>query len=72
VASCQPGGAYLQYWSPDQGFEADDVSRGPAAVATVTFEAPSGGVVMRVSCTSGTPSAQLAALPPDSSESPGH
>jgi hypothetical protein len=73
VASCQPAGAYLQYWSPDQGFQADDVVRGPAAVAKVTFEGSAGGVIMRVSCTSGTPAAQLEQLPAgggDGSRSP--
>lgn len=68
VASCQSGGAYLQYWSPDQGFMADDVARGPAAVASVTFEGPGGGVVMRVSCSSGTPVAHVVAVPPESPE----
>jgi hypothetical protein len=68
VASCQPGGAYLQYWSPDQGFNADDVARGPAAVASVTFEGPAGGVVMRVSCQSGTPVAHVVSVPPESPE----
>jgi len=73
VASCEPAGAYLQYWSPDQGFRADDVARGPAAVAKVTFEGSAGGVIMRVSCTSGTPAAQLEQLPAggdDGSRSP--
>jgi hypothetical protein len=67
MASCQPGGAYLQYWSPDQGFQADDVVRGPASVAKVTFEGSGGGLIMRVSCPSGTPVAQVTALPPDDS-----
>jgi hypothetical protein len=72
VASCEPAGAYLQFWSPDQGFQADDVARGPAAVAKVTFEGSAGGVIMRVSCTSGTPAAQLQQLPAgwDGSRSP--
>src|SRR5215469_5006055 len=65
VASCQTGGAYLQFWSPAQGFEADDVSRGPAAVASVTFEGAGGGVVMRVSCSSGTPVAHLSSIAPE-------
>lgn len=65
VASCQAGAAYLQYWSPDPGFHADDVSRGPAVVAAVTFEGPGGGVVMRVTCTSGTPVADLSAISPE-------
>jgi hypothetical protein len=64
TASCQPGGAYLQVWSPDQGFEADDVARGPATVASVTFEGSGGGVIMHVSCSSGTPVAQVTAIPP--------
>jgi hypothetical protein len=72
TASCQPGGAYLQYWSPNQGFEADDVARGPAAVASITFEGSAGGVVMHVSCNSGVPVAQVTSLPPEvgSSRSP--
>ncbi len=61
MATCQSGGAYLLYWSPDQGFQADDVSRGPAAVTSVTFRGPtaSASVVMRVSCPAGTPVAHL-------------
>jgi hypothetical protein len=59
MAACQPGGAYLLYWSPDQGFEADDVFRGPAAITSVTFRGPASSVVMRVTCRSGTPVAHL-------------
>jgi hypothetical protein len=61
MATCQSGGAYLLYWSPDQGFQADDVYRGPAAVATVTFRGPtaSASVVMRVTCPAGTPVAHV-------------
>jgi hypothetical protein len=59
MAVCQTAGAYLQYWSPDQGFEADDVNRGPAAVASVSFEGPAGEVILRVSCVSGKPVAHL-------------
>ena len=70
VASCGPGGAYLQFWSPDPGFHADDVARGPAAVASVTFEGSGGGVVMRVSCPSGTPVAHLTVISPEPSPSP--
>jgi hypothetical protein len=63
MASCLPGGAYLQFWSPDQGFQADDVARGPATVATVTFEGSTGSLIMRVSCSSGAPTAQVTTLP---------
>jgi hypothetical protein len=70
LASCQPGGAYLVYWSPAQGFSADDVVRGPAQVASVTFSSQSGGVVMHVSCPAGTPVAHLFWLTPGPSASP--
>jgi hypothetical protein len=55
MASCQAAGAYLLYWSPDQGYWADDVSRGPAAIARVSFESGEAGVVMRVSCAGSVP-----------------
>lgn len=58
MASCQSAGAYLLYWSPDQGYVADDVQRGPAATASVTFRGP-GGVVMHVVCSGGTPIAHV-------------
>lgn len=54
-ARCGTGGAYLVYWSPAQGFEADDVSRGPATVASVKFNGASWGVLLRVTCSSGVP-----------------
>src|SRR5215469_7712178 len=38
MASCQAGLAYLQYWSPNPGYQADDVIRGPAARASIGFE----------------------------------
>jgi hypothetical protein len=59
TATCQPGGAYLLYWSPNQGFQADDVHRGPATITSVTFRGPADSVVMRVSCSGGTPVAHL-------------
>ncbi len=55
VAVCKPGGAYLLSWSPQQSFEADNVLRGPAPTASVTFRGSSGGVVMKVSCVNGKP-----------------
>jgi hypothetical protein len=59
MASCESAGAYLQYWSPDQGFEADDVVRGPAAVASVVFQNTTSSIVMRVSCSAGKPVAHI-------------
>jgi hypothetical protein len=67
LATCQSGGAYLVYWSPDQGYTADDVARGPAQVASVTFSNTAGGVVMRVSCPSGTPVAHVFTISPNPS-----
>jgi hypothetical protein len=69
LAACQSGGAYLVYWSPDQGYTADNVTRGPAVTASVTFSNTAGGLVMRVSCPSGTPVAHLFALSPNPSPS---
>jgi hypothetical protein len=70
LATCQAGGAYLVYWSPAQGYSADDVVRGPAQDAKVTFSNQAGGVVMRVSCSSGTPVAHLYWITPGPSGSP--
>ena len=57
VASCQPAGAYLVSWSPQQGYEVGNVTRGPAATARVTFESHVNLVTMVVSCSAGVPSA---------------
>jgi serine/threonine-protein kinase len=57
VASCQAAGAYLVSWSPLQGYEVGDVSRGPAATARVTFESTTSRVIMTVACSAGVPSA---------------
>lgn len=63
AAVCEAGGAYLQYWSPQQGYEADHVARGPAPVAQVTFRGGNGGVVLRVTCQAGLPVKHVSALP---------
>jgi hypothetical protein len=63
AASCENGLAHLLYWSPGQGFEADDVNAGPSLVASVSFTNSSGGVVMRVICgAGGVPQAHVSAL----------
>lgn len=58
-AVCTVGGAYLSYWSPQSGFEVDDVVRGPAAVASVIFRGASGDLKMNVSCHGGVPVKRL-------------
>ncbi len=59
-ATCQNGLARLLYWSPQQGFAVYHVDAGPSSVAEVTFTDFSGGVVMRVTCSSsGVPAAHV-------------
>ncbi|HYK29489.1 MAG TPA: hypothetical protein VEV61_16105 [Streptosporangiaceae bacterium] len=65
TAQCQSGGAYLQYWSPNQGYEADDVYRGPAPTAYVTFQSTANSVTMKVTCVSGKPVDHVTKGPPD-------
>lgn len=56
VASCLAAGAYLNSWSPSQGYDVGTVYRGPAATARVTFESGGSAVTMVVSCSAGVPS----------------
>jgi hypothetical protein len=62
VAACGSSGAYLISWSPQQGYLAEDVVRGPAPLARVSFLAGQSGVTMSVSCTASTPSAAITTL----------
>jgi len=57
VAECLPAGAYLLSWSPTQGYEADQVLRGPAPAAQVKFQSGANTVTMAVSCSTGVPTA---------------
>jgi len=59
MAKCLPGGAYLVYWSANVGYQVDGVVRGPAQVASVTFENTTTAETMRVTCQGGTPVAHL-------------
>ena len=61
-AVCGSGGAYLIDWTIQPGFEADDVVRGPAPVASVVFRGPSGGIKLRVSCVGGVPFKRLVSV----------
>ncbi len=56
LAGCAGSDAYLISWSPQQGYAADDVVRGPAAMARVVFLAGSSGVSLTVTCTGSVPS----------------
>ncbi len=55
LARCTDAGAYLVSWSPAQGFEVDDVHRGPARVVYVDFVAPGQNSVLAVHCVAGIP-----------------
>ncbi len=55
IARCTDAGAYLVSWSPAQGFEVDDVHRGPARVAAVAFVSPDQKVWLAVHCVAGIP-----------------
>jgi hypothetical protein len=57
VADCPPGGAYLVSWSPNPGYEAGTVIRGPVVTARVTFSSTANSVTMMVSCSAGLPTA---------------
>ncbi|HKA97496.1 MAG TPA: hypothetical protein VKD66_14610 [Streptosporangiaceae bacterium] len=57
VARCATAGAFLLSWSPQQGFQAGSVIRGPASAARVVFTTTASTVTMTVSCSGGVPSA---------------
>lgn len=65
MAVCEAAGAYLQYWIPGQGFEADDWNRGPAQVASVIFQGATSSIGVRVTCVGSSPEAHVSRLPPD-------
>lgn len=63
VARCAGGQVALESWSPASGYRADDIVRGPAAVASVTFErhGGKGSLELRVTvrCAGGEPTATV-------------
>jgi len=71
LAVCQKGGVYLVSWSPQPGYEAVDVFRGPGVTARVLFMAGIRGVRMVVSCTGSVPSAAVAPVSGDDRKEPG-
>jgi len=48
-------------WSPVQGYQADDVARGPATTARVVFESSANSVTVTVTCPDGAAGAPVAA-----------
>jgi hypothetical protein len=61
VAECAGGQVTLTSWSPDQGFRADDVARGPAASASIKFKNDGTENVVVVTCRDGEPHADTVA-----------
>jgi len=57
VARCAAASAFLVSWSPQQGFQASSVARGPAITARVVFTTAASTVTMAVSCSGGVPAA---------------
>jgi hypothetical protein len=55
MATCRPAGAYLEWWSPQQGYEVDEEFQGPAATVRVVFESSGNSVAMVVTCRAGVP-----------------
>ena len=57
VAQCsapnESATVYLVSWSPTQGYEASDVTRGPTITARVVFESAAKSVTMTVTCPDG-------------------
>lgn len=57
-ATCTGATVYLDSWTPRQGFETDDVARGPAATAYVAFDSVDGDGVdvdVAIGCEDGIP-----------------
>ncbi|WP_433375521.1 hypothetical protein [Streptosporangium sp. CA-115845] len=50
IARCKDGLVTLRSWSPAQGFQTDDVERGPADRARVEFESEETEVKVEVTC----------------------
>ena len=65
AAVCEAAGTYLQAWSPNPGFEADDWNRGPAAVARVIFQGADSTIAVSLTCVGGSPVAHVDRLPPE-------
>lgn len=55
IARCADGKAALLSWSPAQGYQTDDIQRGPARTATMKFESGDTEIRVSVTCPGGTP-----------------
>jgi hypothetical protein len=55
VVECRSSQAYLVSWSPEPGYSADKVRRGPAEVVSVRLRAPGEKVDLAARCVDGIP-----------------
>lgn len=55
IAQCTGTMVYLVSWTPRQGFETDDVIRGPAPAAFVKFDSENLDVFLTINCRDGAP-----------------
>jgi hypothetical protein len=55
LARCEGSTVYLVSWSPAQGYQVDEVDRGPGRFAMVVFEAGLLRRAVHVACSAGTP-----------------
>jgi hypothetical protein len=55
MASCQSGLAYLQSWTPSQGYQVGDLIRGPAAQARIGFDHLTSESEILVTCNGSNP-----------------
>ncbi|MFJ1768387.1 hypothetical protein ACIOD2_49280 [Amycolatopsis sp. NPDC088138] len=61
VAQCEGGLVTLLSWSPDPGYRTDDISRGPAATASIKFKNGGTENEVVVTCHDGKPRADTVA-----------
>lgn len=59
IARCVGGQAAMLSWSPAQGFEVEDVAAGPATTVTLTFEADTTEIGVRVDCQNQIPTVHV-------------
>ncbi len=55
LARCSGGQAFLVSWSPAPGYRAEDIQRGPAPAARLTFEGTGSEFKMTVTCAGDVP-----------------
>lgn len=53
VAHCYRRTAYLKYWTPLEGFLAENIHRGPVRAAQISFESSNETVTLLISCVNG-------------------